>query len=142
MTAESLTYRFYQQVCSNLHMFFLMGDDQAQKQLPSTLFLKLLQLTIASVDRYEPWDQASLVRIAQYHLEDAQSLPLDDGEPLSICSSTHPSQLVRVTAQGSLSSRSCPPSLCFRTDIFCFPSFFIPLQSYKARLKRYPFQAL
>lgn len=86
MTAESLTYRFYQQVCSNLHMFFLMGDDQAQKQLPSTLFLRLLQLATASVDRYEPWDQASLVRIAQCHLENVQSLPLDDGEPLFICS--------------------------------------------------------
>ncbi|XP_075827899.1 dynein heavy chain domain-containing protein 1 isoform X4 [Microtus pennsylvanicus] len=76
---DTVLHKFYQQVCSNLHMFFLMGDDQAQKQLPSTLFLKLLQLTIANVDRYEPWDQASLVRIAQYHLEDAQSLPLDDG---------------------------------------------------------------
>ena len=75
-----------------------MGDDQAQKQLPSTLFLKLLQLTIANVDRYEPWDQASLVRIAQYHLEDAQSLPLDDGEPRSICSYHSPQP-----ARGSLS---------------------------------------
>ncbi|CAO2582639.1 Dynein heavy chain domain-containing protein 1 [Lemmus lemmus] len=76
---DTVLHRFYQQVCKNLHMFFLMGDDQAQKQLPSSLFLRLLQLTTASVDHYEPWDQASLVRIAQYHLEDAQSLPLDDG---------------------------------------------------------------
>ncbi|XP_031243612.1 dynein heavy chain domain-containing protein 1 isoform X2 [Mastomys coucha] len=71
--------RFYQQVCSNLHMFFLVGDNQVQNQLPSTLFLSLLQLTIASVERYESWDQASLVRIAQFHLENGQSLPLDDG---------------------------------------------------------------
>ncbi|KAM7329095.1 hypothetical protein ACRRTK_010708 [Alexandromys fortis] len=81
---DTVLHRFYQQVCSNLHMFFLMGDDQAQKQLPSTLFLKLLQLTIANVDRYEPWDQASLVRIAQYHLEDAQSLPLDDAQGMEL----------------------------------------------------------
>lgn len=67
-------------------MFFLMGDDQAQKQLPSTLLLRLLQLATACVDRYEPWDQASLVRIAQSHLENVQNLPLDDGEPLFICS--------------------------------------------------------
>lgn len=76
---DTVLNRFYQQVCSNLHMFFLMEDDQVQKQLPSTLFLSLLQLTIASVDRYEPWDQASLVRVAQFRLENDQSLPLDDG---------------------------------------------------------------
>lgn len=81
-------------------MFFLMEDDQVQKQLPSTLFLSLLQLTIASVDRYEPWDQASLVRVAQFRLENDQSLPLDDGKPLFICSH-HSSQLTsRVPAQG------------------------------------------
>uniref|UniRef100_A0A8C8VX39 Dynein heavy chain domain-containing protein 1 n=1 Tax=Peromyscus maniculatus bairdii TaxID=230844 RepID=A0A8C8VX39_PERMB len=76
---DTILHRFYQQVCSNLHMFFLMGDDQAQKQLPSTLLLRLLQLATACVDRYEPWDQASLVRIAQSHLENVQNLPLDDG---------------------------------------------------------------
>ncbi|KAL6073385.1 hypothetical protein STEG23_013716, partial [Scotinomys teguina] len=76
---DTILHRFYQQVCSNLHMFFLMGDDQAQKQLPSTLLLRLLQLATASVDRYEPWEQASLVRIAQSHLENVESLPLDDG---------------------------------------------------------------
>ncbi|CAH6792870.1 dynein heavy chain domain-containing protein 1 [Phodopus roborovskii] len=79
MKKDTILHRFYQQVCSNLHMLFLMGDDQIQKQLPSTLLLRLLQLATASVDRYEPWDQASLVRIAQYHLENVQSLPLDDG---------------------------------------------------------------
>ncbi|XP_029421420.1 dynein heavy chain domain-containing protein 1 isoform X6 [Nannospalax galili] len=72
-------HRFYQQVRNNLHMFFLLGDHQAQKELPPTLFLRLLQLTTASVDRYEPWDQDSLIRVAQCHLESAQSLPLDDG---------------------------------------------------------------
>ncbi|XP_010642591.2 dynein heavy chain domain-containing protein 1 [Fukomys damarensis] len=76
---EMVLQRFYQQVCSHLHMFFLMGDDLAQKKLPSTIFLRLLQLASASIDHYEPWDQASLVRVAQYHLEGAQSLPLDDG---------------------------------------------------------------
>lgn len=83
---SSLTSRFYQQVCNNLHMFFMVGDNQAQNQLAPTLFLNLLQLTIASVERYEPWDQASLVRIAQFCLENDHSLPLDDGEPLFICS--------------------------------------------------------
>ncbi|XP_070482220.1 dynein heavy chain domain-containing protein 1 isoform X1 [Equus przewalskii] len=75
---EMLLQRFYQQVCSHLHMFFLIGDDQAHKQLPSTLFLRLLQLAIASIDRYEPWDQDSLVSVVQHHLEGVQSLPLDD----------------------------------------------------------------
>lgn len=78
-----LAHRFYQQVCSHLHMFFLMGDYQTHKQLPSTLYLRLLQLATASIDYYEPWDQASLVRVAQHHLEGAQSLLLDDGEPFS-----------------------------------------------------------
>ncbi|XP_076795999.1 dynein heavy chain domain-containing protein 1 isoform X2 [Arvicanthis niloticus] len=76
---DTVLNRFYQQVCSNLHMFFLVGDNQVQNQMPSTLFLSLLQLTIASVDRYEPWDQASLVKIAQFRLENDQSLPLYDG---------------------------------------------------------------
>lgn len=80
-------------------MFFLVGDNQVQNQLPSTLFLSLLQLTIASVDRYEPWDQASLVRIAQFRLQNDQSLPLDDGETLFICPD-HSSQLT--------SESSCP----------------------------------
>ena len=77
---ELLAHRFYQQVCSHLHMFILIGDDQAHKQLPSTLFLRLLQLTIASIDRYEPWDQDSLISVAQRHLKGAQGLPLGDGE--------------------------------------------------------------
>ncbi|XP_053518807.1 dynein heavy chain domain-containing protein 1 [Artibeus jamaicensis] len=75
---EKLLQRFYQQVCSNLHMFILIGDDQAHKQLPSTLFLRLLHLTIASIDRYEPWDQDSLISVAQHHLKGAQGLPLGD----------------------------------------------------------------
>nr|XP_045002071.1 dynein heavy chain domain-containing protein 1 [Jaculus jaculus] len=76
---EILLHRFYQQVCSNLHMFFLLGDDQVQKQLPPSLLLKLLQLATASVDHYEPWDQASLLKVAQSHLQGAPSMPLDDG---------------------------------------------------------------
>nr|XP_021530783.1 dynein heavy chain domain-containing protein 1 isoform X2 [Aotus nancymaae] len=76
---EMVLQRFYQRVCSHLHLFFLIGDKQAHQQLPSTLFLRLLQLTTASIDRYEPWDQAALVKVAQHHLEGAQSLPLDDG---------------------------------------------------------------
>ncbi|PNJ24820.1 DNHD1 isoform 12, partial [Pongo abelii] len=75
---EMVLQRFHQQVCSHLHLFFLIGDKQAHKQLPSTLFLRLLQLATASIDRYEPWDQAALVKVAQHHLEGAQSLPLDD----------------------------------------------------------------
>ncbi|KAM5248505.1 LOW QUALITY PROTEIN: dynein heavy chain domain-containing protein 1 [Ctenodactylus gundi] len=76
---ETMLQRFYQQVCSHLHMFFLVGDDQVQKKLPSTLFLKLLQLTTASIDHYEPWDQASLTNVAHYHLESSQNLSFDDG---------------------------------------------------------------
>uniref|UniRef100_G1TCQ8 Dynein heavy chain domain-containing protein 1 n=1 Tax=Oryctolagus cuniculus TaxID=9986 RepID=G1TCQ8_RABIT len=76
--AELLLHRFYQQVCSHLHMFFLIGDDQAHKQLPSTLFLRLLQLTTTSIDHYEPWDQAALVKVAKYHLAGAQNLSHDD----------------------------------------------------------------
>uniref|UniRef100_A0A671E126 Dynein heavy chain domain-containing protein 1 n=1 Tax=Rhinolophus ferrumequinum TaxID=59479 RepID=A0A671E126_RHIFE len=74
---EMLLQRFYQQVCSHLHMFILIGDDQVRKQLPSLLFLRLLQLAIASIDRYEPWDQDSLVSVVQHHLQGAQSLALD-----------------------------------------------------------------
>ncbi|XP_070931274.1 dynein heavy chain domain-containing protein 1 isoform X8 [Macaca nemestrina] len=76
---EMVLQRFHQQVCSHLHLFFLIGDKQAHKQLPSPLFLRLLQLATASIDRYEPWDQAALVKVAQHHLEGARSLPLDDG---------------------------------------------------------------
>ncbi|KAI5211765.1 Dynein Heavy Chain Domain-Containing Protein 1 [Manis pentadactyla] len=75
---ETLLQRFYQQVCSHLHMFILIGDSQAHKQMPSTLFLRLLQLALASIDHYEPWDQDSLVSVVQHHLEGVQSLPLDD----------------------------------------------------------------
>nr|XP_012641979.1 dynein heavy chain domain-containing protein 1 isoform X4 [Microcebus murinus] len=76
---EMVLPRFYQQVCSHLHMFFLIEDEQSRKQMSSTLFLRLLQLATASIDHYEPWDQAALVKVAQHHLERAQSLPLDDG---------------------------------------------------------------
>nr|KAF6324397.1 dynein heavy chain domain 1 [Myotis myotis] len=75
---EMLLQRFYQQVCSHLHMFILIGDDQAHKQLPSTLFRRLLQLAISSIDHYEPWDQDSLISVAQHHLDSAQNLPLGD----------------------------------------------------------------
>ncbi|KAM9658950.1 dynein heavy chain domain-containing protein 1 [Trichechus inunguis] len=75
---EMVFQRFYQQVCSHLHLFFLIRDDQAHKQLPSSLFLRLLQLAVASIDHYEPWDQPDLVSVAQHHLECAQSLPLGD----------------------------------------------------------------
>ncbi|XP_061236540.1 dynein heavy chain domain-containing protein 1 isoform X3 [Bos javanicus] len=75
---EILWQRFCHQVRSHLHMFILIGDDQARKQLPSTLFLRLLQLAIACTDRYEPWDQDSLVAVAQHHLKGAESPPLDN----------------------------------------------------------------
>ncbi|XP_023557836.1 dynein heavy chain domain-containing protein 1-like [Octodon degus] len=75
---EVLLQRFYQQVCSHLHMFFLVEDGQASKKLPSTVFLRLLQLTTTNIDHYESWDQASLVRVAQHHLHGAESLPLGD----------------------------------------------------------------
>ncbi|XP_076969931.1 dynein heavy chain domain-containing protein 1 isoform X8 [Tamandua tetradactyla] len=76
---EMVLQRFYQQVCSHLHLFILVRDDQARNQLSSTLFLRLLQLAIASIDRYEPWDEAALVSAAQHHLGSIQSLPLNDG---------------------------------------------------------------
>ncbi|KAK2494784.1 hypothetical protein MC885_021698, partial [Smutsia gigantea] len=75
---ETLLQRFYQQVCSRLHMFILTGDSQVHRQMPSTLFLRLLQLALASIDHYEPWDQDSLVSVVQHRLEGVQSLPLDD----------------------------------------------------------------
>uniref|UniRef100_H0XJH8 Dynein heavy chain domain-containing protein 1 n=1 Tax=Otolemur garnettii TaxID=30611 RepID=H0XJH8_OTOGA len=75
---ETVVQRFYQQVCGHLHMFFLIGDEQARKELPLTLFLRLLQLATACIDRYEPWDQTSLIKVAQHQLEGAQRLPLDD----------------------------------------------------------------
>lgn len=61
-------------------MFFLIEDDQVQKHLPCTLFLRLLKLTVASIDRYEPWDQDSLVSVAQNYLKKVQSLPQESGE--------------------------------------------------------------
>ncbi|KAM4846327.1 dynein heavy chain domain-containing protein 1 [Thomomys bottae] len=75
---EVVLHRFFQQVCCHLHMFFLIEDGQAPMQLPSPLLLRLLQLASASIDRYEPWDHASLVKVAQYYLESAKSPPLDD----------------------------------------------------------------
>ncbi|XP_055972341.1 dynein heavy chain domain-containing protein 1 [Sorex fumeus] len=78
---EMLLQRFYQQVCSHLHMFFLIEDEQAQKHLPCTLFLRLLKLAIASIDHYEPWDQASLVSVAQHYLKAVQSPP-GDSDPV------------------------------------------------------------
>uniref|UniRef100_A0A8C7A6A2 Dynein heavy chain domain 1 n=1 Tax=Neovison vison TaxID=452646 RepID=A0A8C7A6A2_NEOVI len=75
---ETLLQRFYQQVCNHLHMFILIGDDQIHRELPSTLFLRLLQLAIASIDRYEPWDQDSLISVVRYYLEGAQNVSTDD----------------------------------------------------------------
>ncbi|XP_035578888.1 dynein heavy chain domain-containing protein 1 [Zalophus californianus] len=75
---ETLLQRFYQQVCNHLHMFILLGDDQTHRQLPSTLFLRLLQLAIASIDCYEPWDQDSLIGVVRYYLESAQNPSIDD----------------------------------------------------------------
>lgn len=92
--SELLAHRFYQQVCSHLHMFILISDDQAHKQLPSTLFLRLLQLAIANTDRYESWDQDSLVSVVQHHLKCAQSLPLGDGEHFLLVLSTHLDQVL------------------------------------------------
>lgn len=92
--SELLAHRFYQQVCSHLHMFILISDDQVHQQLPTTLFLRFLQLAIASIDRYESWDQDSLVSVVQHHLKCAQSLPLGDGEHFLLVLSTHPNQVV------------------------------------------------
>ncbi|XP_039074792.1 LOW QUALITY PROTEIN: dynein heavy chain domain-containing protein 1 [Hyaena hyaena] len=75
---EILFHRFYQQVCNHLHMFILIGDDQPREQLPSTLYLRLLQLAVASIDRYEPWDQDSLISVVQHYLKGAQNLSIDD----------------------------------------------------------------
>lgn len=94
---QLLAHRFYQQVCSNLHMFILIGDDQAHKQLPSTLFLRLLQLTIASIDRYEPWDQDSLISVVQHHLKGVQGLPPGDGEHFLLAPVIHLNQVLMRT---------------------------------------------
>lgn len=73
-------------MCNHLHIFILIGDDQAHKQLPSTLYLRLLQLAIASIDRYEPWDQDSLISVVRHYLEGAQNPSIDDGEPFLLFS--------------------------------------------------------
>ena len=95
--SELRPHRFCHQVRSHLHMFILIGDDQARKQLPSTLFLRLLQLAIACTDRYEPWDQDSLVAVAQHHLKGAESPPLDNGEPSLPALTPHLDQVLKRT---------------------------------------------
>lgn len=97
-----MAHRFYQQVCNHLHMFILIGDDQAHKQLPSTLFLRLLQLAIASIDRYEPWDQDSLISVVQHYLESDHNLSVDGGE-LFLPVLTTPLNQVLLKIQVSLS---------------------------------------
>lgn len=78
-------------------MFILIGDDQAHRQLPSTLFLRLLQMAIACTDRYEPWDQDSLVAVAQHHLKGSESPPLDNGEPSLPALTPHLDQVLKRT---------------------------------------------
>lgn len=78
-------------------MFILIGDDQAHKQLPPTLFLRLLQLASACTDRYEPWDQDSLVAVAQHHLKGSESPPLDNGEPSLPALTPHLDQVLKRT---------------------------------------------
>lgn len=85
-------------------MFILIGDDQPREQLPSTLYLRLLQLAVASIDRYEPWDQDSLISVVQHYLKGAQNLSIDDGEPFLPVLATHPNQvLMRIQVSLSLS---------------------------------------
>lgn len=127
--SKFLPRRFYQQVCSHLHLFILLGDAQAQRQLPSTLFLRLLQLAVASTDRYEPWDQDSLVSVARHRLEGAQSPRFEDGEPSSCPRRSSRPVLKRIRTQASLSRTSlspllpfCPPSCAGRGPLF----FLIP----------------
>ncbi|KAM6158477.1 LOW QUALITY PROTEIN: dynein heavy chain domain-containing protein 1 [Rhynchocyon petersi] len=76
---EAVFQRFYHQVSSHLHLFFLIRGNQAHNQLPSNLFARLILLTVASIDHYEPWDQPDLVTVAQHHLEGAPNIPLGDG---------------------------------------------------------------
>ncbi|XP_057605338.1 dynein heavy chain domain-containing protein 1 [Hippopotamus amphibius kiboko] len=109
---EMLLRRFYQQVCSHLHMFILIGDDQAHKQLPSTLFLRLLQMAVASTDRYEPWDQDSLVSVAQHHLEGAQSPPFDDDSLKCLDLQASSPSVAKAMALIHLSAASYHEHLC------------------------------
>lgn len=104
--SEPLAHRFYQQVCNHLHMFILIGDDQTHRELPSTLFLRLLQLAIASIDRYEPWDQDSLISVVRYYLEGAQNLSIDDGKPFLPVLTTPLNQVLVRTGSVSLSLSS------------------------------------
>lgn len=89
--------------CGAIRMFIpLIGDDQAHKQLPSTLFLRLLQLAIACTDRYEPWDQDSWSLWPSITWKVFRAHPLITGARL-IC--PHPSQTSgsKETVTGSVS---------------------------------------
>lgn len=120
MVSEPLAHRFYQQVCNHLHMFILIGDDQIHRELPSTLFLRLLQLAIASIDRYEPWDQDSLISVVRYYLEGAQNVSTDDGKPfLPVLPTTLIQVLMRIQVSLPVSLFPEPGD---PLHLFCLPS--------------------
>ncbi|XP_012580518.1 PREDICTED: dynein heavy chain domain-containing protein 1 [Condylura cristata] len=109
---DMLLQRFYQQVCSHLHLFILLEDDQVREKLPSTLLLRLLQVTVASIDRYEPWDQATLVSVAQHYLESARSPPLNDDSMMYPDLQASVPSVARVMALIHLSAASYHGHLC------------------------------
>ncbi|XP_043849749.1 dynein heavy chain domain-containing protein 1 [Dromiciops gliroides] len=78
---EVVLQRFRQLVCSNLHLFILMSDSSRPPQIRPTTFLALLDLTCASIDYYEPWNQTTLISLAQHYLEDAFNRSLDLNYP-------------------------------------------------------------
>ncbi|XP_075403843.1 LOW QUALITY PROTEIN: dynein heavy chain domain-containing protein 1 [Tenrec ecaudatus] len=131
---EMVLQRFYQQVCSQLHLFFLIRVDQAHNQLPPALFLRLLQLAVASIDHYEPWEQADLVSVAQHRLEGVRSVPLGDGSsncPDLQASVTNVSQvmaLIHLSAASYL-EHLCPAlSLATPKTYLDFLNTFLQLQ--------------
>uniref|UniRef100_A0A4X2K2J9 Dynein heavy chain domain 1 n=1 Tax=Vombatus ursinus TaxID=29139 RepID=A0A4X2K2J9_VOMUR len=68
---EGVLQRFYQLVCQNLHLFILMSDSSRPPQIRPTTFLALLDLTCTSIDYYEPWNQTTLISLAQRYLDGA-----------------------------------------------------------------------
>ncbi|KAG8522790.1 Dynein heavy chain domain-containing protein 1, partial [Galemys pyrenaicus] len=109
---EMLLQRFYQQVCSHLHLFILLGDVQMRKKLPSALLLRLLRVAVASIDRYEPWDQDTLVSVAQHYLESVRRPPLNDDSMMCPDLQASIPSVARVMALIHLSAASYHGHLC------------------------------
>ncbi|XP_072466221.1 dynein heavy chain domain-containing protein 1 isoform X6 [Notamacropus eugenii] len=76
---DMILQRFRRLVCQNLHLFILMSDSSSPPHIRPTTFLALLDLTCTSIDYYEPWNQTTLINLAQHYLDGIfnRSLELD-----------------------------------------------------------------